>query len=124
MTQAVRSAQSAILGVALVGSAWGHDSGTAFAEWMMSLHQPDFPLSSCCGPADQYFVRVYEPSDKDGIAFGAVVIDGQGKPDFAVEIPREKVIWDRVNPTGRGVIFISDSEFGRNVICFVPAVGM
>ena len=91
---------------------------------MKSLRQPDFPLSSCCGPADQYFVREYGPSDKEGIAFAALVIDGQGKPDFAIEIPRGKVIWDRVNPTGRGVIFISDSEWGRNVICFVPAFGM
>ena len=104
----------------IAGIAWGHDSGTRFADWMKTLMQPDFPLSSCCGPADQFFVREYGPSDKDGIAFAAVVIDGHGKPDF----PRGKVIWDRVNPTGRGVIFISDSEFGRNVICFVPAVGM
>ena len=43
-----------------------------------------------------------------------------GEPDFSVEIPREKVIWNRVNPTGRGVIFIQDAE----VLCFVPGMGM
>jgi hypothetical protein len=121
----IRSAQSAILGIALLaGSAWGHDSGTPFADWMKSLREPDFPLSSCCGPADQYFVREYQPSEKDGMAFAAVVLGGHGKPDFAVEVPREKVIWDRVNPTGRGVIFIGEGEWGGNVLCFVPAVGM
>jgi hypothetical protein len=69
-------------------------------------------------------VREYQPSDKIGVAFAAVVLGGDGKPDFAVEVPREKVIWDRVNPTGRGVIFISENEWGRNVICFVPAIGI
>ena len=40
-------------------TAWAHDNGMAFADWMKSLRQPDFPLSSCCGPGDQYFVREY-----------------------------------------------------------------
>ena len=53
-------------------------------------------------------------------AFAAVVIGIDGEPDFSVEFPREKVIWNRVNPTGRGVIFIQGSE----VICFVPGMGM
>lgn len=111
MARALRSAQLALIAATVfTGIASAHDSGTPFAAWMKSLHQPDFPLSSCCGPADQYFVREYGPSDKDGMAFAAVVIDGQGKPDFPVEIPRGKVIWDRVNPTGRGVIFILSSE--------------
>ena len=53
------------------------------------------------------------PHDKDAIAFAAVVIEAHGKPDVAIEVPREKVIWDRVHPTGRGVIFISESEWGQ-----------
>ena len=121
----IRSALAASLtGVLVAASAWGHDSTTPFADWMKSLMQPDFPLSSCCGPADQYYVREYQPSERDGIAFAAVVVGDHGKPDFRIEIPSRKVIWDRVNPTGRGVIFILDYSWGRSVLCFVPAVGM
>ena len=79
MTRRLRSARLALVAATLfAGIACAHDSGTPFADWMMSLNQPDFPLSSCCGPADQFFVREYGPSDKDGVAFAAVVIDGQG----------------------------------------------
>jgi hypothetical protein len=102
------------------GSLWAHDSGTSFADWMKSLTQPLYPASSCCGPADQFYVREYEPSNKEGIAFTAIVVGPPGEPDFAVEIPREAVIWDRVNPTGRGVVFI----LGLSVVCFVPGVGL
>jgi len=101
-------------------SAWGHDSGTPYADWMKSLIRPDYPMSFCCGPGDQYYVREYRPSQKHGIAFTAVVLSNDGHPDFPVEIPQEKVIWDRVNPTGRGIIFL----FGREVLCFVPGMGI
>jgi hypothetical protein len=74
--------------------------------------------------ADQYYVREYGPSQQNSVAFAAVVIGIDGEPDFSVEIPREKVIWNRVNPTGRGVIFIQDGWGGREVLCFVPGMGM
>jgi hypothetical protein len=109
------------LGLALFGaSAWGHDNGAPYADWMKSLIRPDYPMSSCCGMADQYYVREYGPGQQHSVAFAAVVIGIDGEPDFSVEIPRQKVIWNRVNPTGRGVIFIQGSE----VICFVPGMGM
>ena len=87
---------------------------------MKSLTRPDYPMSSCCGMADQYYVREYGPSQQNSVAFAAVVIGIDGEPDFSVEIPREKVIWNRVNPTGQGVIFIQNAE----VLCFVPGMGM
>jgi hypothetical protein len=105
-------------------SAWAHDKGTPFAAWMKSLTQPEYPASSCCGPADQFYVREYHPSDKKGIAFVAIVAGEHGKPDFQVEIPRGTVIWDRVNPTGRGVVFIEQHEWGSAVVCFVPGMGL
>jgi hypothetical protein len=109
------------LGLALFGaSVWGHDNVAPYADWMKSLIRPDYPIASCCGQADQYYVREYGPSRQNSIAFAAVVIGRDGEPDFSVEIPREKVIWNRVNPTGRGVIFIQGSE----VLCFVPGMGM
>ena len=91
---------------------------------MKSLTQPLYPAFSCCGPADQFYVREYQPSDKDGMAFTAIVIGRPGKPDFSVEIPRQTVIWNSVNPTGRGIVFIADNGWGRNVVCFVPTLGM
>jgi hypothetical protein len=106
------------------GSLWAHHSGTPFADWMKSLMQPLYPASSCCGPADQFYVREYEPSDKDGIAFTAIVVGHSGDPDFPVEIPRGTVIWDGVNPTGRGIVFIEDHAWGRDVVCFVPGIGL
>jgi hypothetical protein len=105
-------------------SVWGHYPGIPYADWMMSLTRPDYPMSSCCGMADQYYVREYGPSQQNSVAFAAVVIGIEGEPDFSVEIPREKVIWNRVNPTGRGVIFIQDGWGGREVLCFLPGMGM
>jgi hypothetical protein len=114
-------AHSVMFAVTLLGaSAWGHGTDTPYADWMRSLMRPDYPMSFCCGPADQYYVREYRPSQENGVAFTAMVLSNDGRPDFSVEIRREKVIWDRVNPTGRGVIFLS----GREVLCFVPGMGM
>ena len=104
--------------------AGGHDSDTPFADWMKTLTQPDLPLSSCCGPGDQYFVREYWPSQTNGVAFAAIVLGRNGQPDFPIDIPQQKVIWDRVNPTGRGVVFIAENPWQRAVLCFVPGTGL
>ena len=118
-----------ILAIALVlsgTSAWGHDEEIPYADWMRSLKQPDKPDYSCCGPADQYYVREYRASQKPGVAFAAIVIGRDGLPDFPLDIPDQKVVWDRVNPTGRGVVFIGagDRLEDRTVLCFVPGVGL
>ena len=108
-------------------SAWGHDSDTPFADWMKTLRQPDLPSSSCCGPGDQYFVREYWPSQGEGIAFAAIVRGRADRLDFPIDIPQQKVIWDRVNPTGRGIVFIAgnpEHPERRVVLCFVPGVGL
>ena len=97
-----------------------HDSGTPFAEWMMSLKRPDNPMSSCCGAADQYWVKDYIPSEQQDMAFSATVLRRDGKSELMVEVPRAVVVWDRVNPTGRGVIFIQFLESEIKVLCFVP----
>jgi len=105
-------------------SASGHDSNAPYADWMNSLKKPDFPLSPCCGPADEYDVREYGPSQRSGIAFTAKVISHDGRTEFQVDVPENKVIWDRVNPTGHGVIFIQTGDADQAVVCFVPAIGM
>ena len=112
-----------ILSFVLCASAWGHEN-EPYSDWMKTLRQPDFPLSSCCGPGDQYYVREYRQSSTKGIAFEAIVIGRAGQPDFSIEVPQKKVIWDRVNPTGRGVIFIMNNQLGSYVLCFVPGTGM
>ena len=79
------------------------------------------------GTGDQFFVREYWPSDKNGIAFAAIVLGHDGWPDFPIDIPQHKVIWDRVNPTGRGIVFIAgnpEHPERRAVLCFVPGAGL
>ena len=105
-----------------VAMAYGHDSGTPYAEWMKSLKQPHQPKSSCCGVADQYYVSDYKPSAKPNVAFIATVIGRPGWPDFEIDVPSHTVMWNEPNPTGRGVIFIVDGE-ARFVTCFVPGTG-
>jgi len=104
-------------------SVWGHDSNTPYAQWISSLRKPDFPLSTCCGIADQYYVKEYQPSRRDGIAFTAIVTTHDGRTDFSIDVPEEKVIWNRFNPTGRAVIFIEDNDWVSKVVCFVPSIG-
>src|SRR3954447_18656869 len=76
---------------------FSHDL-SKFGDWTKSLKQPDTPNLSCCGPADAYWVDAYEPS-KDG--FRALV------HGIWLNVPAKKVIWNQVNPTGRGVIFVA-----------------
>src|SRR5262249_14666484 len=74
-------AHSVIVAVALFGAgAWGHDTGIPYADWMKSLIRPDYPMSYCCGPGDQYYVREYQPSQKHGIAFTALHDVGHRRP--------------------------------------------
>jgi hypothetical protein len=104
--------------------AYGHDSGTPFAEWMKSLKQPHQPTNSCCGMADQYYVSDYRPSQKPSMAFIALVLGNHGFPDFEIDVPHHTVMWNQPNPTGRGVIFIVTNEGNyQQVLCFVPETG-
>ncbi len=92
----------------------------------MSLHQPDNPVASCCGPADQFYVTEYHEDTAVSGGF-LVVVDGFDEP---IHVPPEKVNWDdaHTNYTGRGVIFLStswseSSRVGAYVFCFVPGTG-
>lgn len=99
-------------------TAHAHDTAQPFAEWMSTLKQPD-TLASCCGPSDAHFVDNYQPSQTGG-GF-TVWLDGA-----EIEVPAAKVIWDRVNPTGRGVLFLSvgtDGDGRRKVYCFLAGTG-
>jgi hypothetical protein len=91
---------------------------------MMSLKQPAHPTVSCCGPADQFYVRDYRPSNKPGYAFTAMVIGHGETADFEIDVPEYTVLWNHPNPTGRGVIFVMINEYaGTYVLCFIPGMG-
>jgi hypothetical protein len=80
--------------------AYGHDSGNPYADWFTSLKQPHDPTTSCCGVADQYYVKDYRPSQQPGMAFIAKVINNKrGVPDFEIEVPQHTIIRNQHNPT-------------------------
>jgi hypothetical protein len=95
-----------------------HDPAEPFADWMASLMRPDFPESPCCGPSDQVYVDEYYP---DEVGDGFIAHLG----DYKLKIPGSKVIWNRVNPTGRGVLFYIMGEVPGDgtIYCFVPGAG-
>jgi len=104
---------------------WGRVD-PALRAWYEGLMQPDVPTASCCGEADAYFAD--EIHVRDGKTF-AVITDTRsdeplGRPHVdsgtEIEIPNNKLKWDRGNPTGHGVVFMSRSRY---VFCYVQPGG-
>lgn len=95
-------------------------------EWYQALMQPDAPTASCCGEADAYWCDDYYA--RDGKAFCKITDDRSDEPrgrphrdvGGEVEIPAHKLKWDKSNPTGHGVVFISR---GGYVYCYVQPSG-
>jgi hypothetical protein len=56
--------------------------------------------------------------------FGSIILDAKGDDSFLSElmslVPPEKLKWDRGNPTGHNVLFISTSGY---TWCFVMGAG-
>lgn len=96
-------------------------------EWFKGLMRPDAPQASCCGEADAYWAD--EVHVRDGRTFATITDDRpdepRGRPHIAVgtevEIPDNKLKWDRSNPTGHGIVFLSREHF---VFCFVQPTGI
>jgi hypothetical protein len=92
--------------------------------WYAGLMQPDNPTSSCCGKADAYWCDDYYA--RDGKAYCKITDDRvfKGRPPVPVgteiEIPPWKLKFDRGNPTGHAVVFLSS---GGAVYCFVQGGG-
>ena len=107
---------------------YGHDhSHPELDEWYQSLMQPDAPTSSCCGEADAYWCDdYYSRGDK---AYCKITDDRDDAPrkrphvdvGTEIEIPQNKLKWDRSNPTGHGVAFLSRSLY---VFCYVAPGGV
>ena len=95
--------------------------------WYASLMQPDNPTVSCCGKSDAYWCDTINV--KGGKTFCTITDDRDDAPlkrphvpvGTQIEIPDHKLKWDRGNPTGHAVVFLSSS---RHVFCFVQAGGV
>jgi hypothetical protein len=95
--------------------------------WFRELMQPDDPSISCCGEADAYWADGVEIMDGQVIA---IITDTRpdgplGRPHVPVGtriiVPPHKLKWDRGNPTGHIVIFLS---INRDVYCYVTGTGI
>jgi hypothetical protein len=98
----------------------------ALKEWYQSLMRPDAPTSSCCGEADAYWADEFHV--RDGKTYATITDDRpdapRGRPHVengsVFEVPPEKLKWDRSNPTGHGVLFLSRQGY---VFCYVQPGG-
>jgi hypothetical protein len=116
----------AVVLLALMAKAFSHDHDQPELDgWYAGLMQPDNPTASCCGKTDAYWCDDYYA--KDGKAFCRITDDRvvKGRPPVPVgteiEIPERKLKFDRGNPTGHAIVFLSA---GGAVFCFVQAGGV
>jgi hypothetical protein len=100
-------------------------------DWYSSLMRPDNPTLSCCGLADAYWAD--EVHVRDGKTFVTITDtrdDAElGRPHVppgtVIEVPNEKLKWDRGNPTGHNVLFMSRGyDPDPMVYCFVQGTGI
>ena len=95
-------------------------------EWYKGLMRPDVPNNSCCGEADAYWAD--EVHVRNGKTYATITDDRDDRPlgrphipvGTEIEIPPEKLKWDRGNPTGHNILFLSTYRF---VFCFVQTGG-
>jgi hypothetical protein len=96
-------------------------------QWYQALMQPDVPTASCCGEADAYWAD--EVHVRDGKTYATITDDRpdgpRGRPHVPpgteVEVPNNKLKWDKSNPTGHGIVFLSR---GGYVFCYVQPGGV
>jgi len=96
-------------------------------QWYQELMQPDVPTASCCGESDAYWAD--EIHVRDGKTYATITDDRpdepRGRPHVdigtEIEIPNNKLKWDRANPTGHGVVFLSRNGY---VFCYVQPGGV
>lgn len=122
----------ALLCIAIPASSPARDLGQwenqdpVISLWYRGLMQPDRPTISCCGEADAYYAdEVHVEGDQVIAVITDTRPDGPlGRPHVPVGtrvvVPANKLKWDRGNPTGHTVIFLS---YGRDVYCFVQGSG-
>lgn len=105
---------------------WGNEN-PKIREWYKNLHRPDFPDGICCTEADAYWADDF--FYKDGKMWARITDDRPdgplGRPHIdngtVIEVPPEKLKFDRGNPTGHGVLFVSRDGL---TYCYVQAGGV
>lgn len=111
-----------------VVAAFAHDHDhPELDQWYAGLMQPDNPTVPCCGKSDAYWCDTINV--KDGRTFCTITDDRDDRPlgrphvplGTQVEIPNHKLKWDRGNPTGHAIVFLSTAGF---VWCFVQGTGI
>ncbi len=106
------------------------NSDPATRQWFKTLMRPDMPTMPCCGEADGYYAD--EIHVRGGKTFATVTDDRPdgplGRPHVEIgteiEIPDEKLKWDRSNPTGHAIVFLGGGGYGHWVYCFVQGSGI
>jgi hypothetical protein len=102
------------------------NSDPSIRKWYQELMQPDVPNASCCGESDAYWAD--EVHVRDGKTYAKITDDRDDAPlqrphvdiGTEVEIPNNKLKWDRSNPTGHGIVFLSRAGY---VFCYVQPGG-
>lgn len=116
-----------LLGAVRGANAHDHDH-PELNEWYATLMQPDNPTVSCCGTADAYWCDDWYV--RGGKTYCKITDDRDDAPlgrihhvDIGTEIliPDYKLKFDRGNPTGHSVVFLS---IGDHVYCFVQSSGI
>lgn len=116
----------------LLTPCWAHDGGQwadtnpKIKYWYEHLMQPDVPTASCCGEADAYWCD--DVHVRDGHTYCKITDDRPDGPRLRPHIamgtefgiPDNKLKFDRGNPTGHFIIFLSR---GGYVYCFVQGSG-
>jgi hypothetical protein len=95
-------------------------------QWYKTLMRPDAPDASCCTEADAYWADDFFV--RDGKMYARITDDRPDEPlgrphienGTVFLVPAEKMKWDRANPTGHGVLFVSVSGF---TWCYVQGSG-
>src|ERR1700744_5202558 len=95
--------------------------------WYQALMQPDVPTASCCGEADAYWAD--DVHVRGGKTYATITHDRQDEPRLRphidvgteIEIPNNKLKWDKSNPTGHGIVFLSRAGY---VYCYVQPGGV
>ena len=109
-------------------AAFAHDMDHEHDGWYKTLMMPDYPQSPCCGYADAYWCDSINV--RDGATYCTITDDQDdvplGRPHVPIGteiiIPNHKLKWDRGNPTGHAIVFLSPKE--HNVYCFVQSTGI
>lgn len=104
---------------------WDAINSLEVNKWYRELMQPDNYNVSCCGEADAYWADDFEVMDGKYVAIITDTRDVPNRPTISpgtkIVVPNHKLKYDKGNPTGHGVIFVSMT---LDVYCYVVPGGI